>query len=515
MNPTDKVSGSGIAVYARWRPASASETAASEPQITTTSTTTTRATTQPSSPDLLSISIAKPDTTSTSTSKSTGSNSSSSWKSAPAFAAVLGPDQANSAAYDAVVAPALPRVLAGHNFSVFAYGHSGSGKTHTIIGPGGGGNRDSGDDAEPGLCLAAARELFAALDHLNTSSGRTQAHEKLGIGLGVFELRKNAALDLLSASGPGSAPTECHIRQGPDGRTHIRGPTVVLPDGRVRVSPLTQVACFDLASLRTALAGALARRAVGKSSVHDESSRTHAVVELEVVSGALVAAREALWDRQSELVPVGKRATDVAVEEQSKGYVQGADGKWMVNPAYVIDQERIDKAEAEKAVFEARVADAERCVEAVLSEGAGGGEGGAAAVLGARMVFVDLAGAEYHTENKSGISSLVAKQTPKERQEGRQINTDLLALKEVIRAWSNGSARVPFRASPLTMVLREVFSGNSGGSGRGDGVAEGDGEKNAKGSSSAMVVTLSPAAGQFAATLNSLKYGSLVGAAAA
>jgi hypothetical protein len=106
------------------------------------------------------------------------------------------------------------------------------------------------------------------------------------------------------------------------------------------------------------------------------------------------------------------------------------------------------------------------------------------------MVFVDLAGAEYHHEKIMQLQTF--KQTPQERQEGRQINTDLLALKEVIRAWSSRQTRVPFRSSPLTMVLREHFMNPR--------------------CSAAMIITVSPAREQYAATLNSLKYGSLVGA---
>ncbi|KAJ1324716.1 kinesin family member 5 [Microdochium nivale] len=523
-------SSSRIAVYARWRPPSKSELNASDPQIVTQTTTGP----SPSSAaatalrqqlqNLLSIGIAKHNDEATNihttTKKSSTTPSSSSWSSPAAFTAVLGPDKDNRAVYDTVVAPVLPRVLAGSNFSVFAYGHSGSGKTHTIIGSG------QGDDAEGsslGLCLAAARDLFTALDVLNMESSSlppdsdsASAHQ-LGIGLSVFELRKNTALDLLTLTSS-SRPTECHVRQGPDGRTHIRGATELLSDGKVRVRPLTQLSFFtssvstSVAELQSALARGLSHRAVGSSSVHDASSRTHAVIELEIVSQALVDARCRLWDRQSELVPVGKRADDITVEEQSRLYLQGKDGKWMPNPSYVVDQERIDRAHADKAEYEARVAQAEDDVGSIL-RAAGGGVNSA---LGARMVFVDLAGAEYHADNTKagGASSLAGvKQTPQERQEGRQINTDLLALKEVIRAWSNGLERVPFRASPLTMVLREHFSGLAGSAGGND--AGGADSPSKRSSSSAMVVTVSPAAGQYPATLNSLKYGSLVGAAGA
>ena len=41
--------------------------------------------------------------------------------------------------------------------------------------------------------------------------------------------------------------------------------------------------------------------------------------------------------------------------------------------------------------------------------------------------------------------------------EGAEINKSLLALKECIRALDTRSSHVPFRASKLTMVLRDSF----------------------------------------------------------
>lgn len=157
------------------------------------------------------------------------------------------------------------------------------------------------------------------------------------------------------------------------------------------------------------------------------------MLELEVVSQSLIDARHALFDRQSELVPVGKRTTDIRIEEEIKGLIRTIDGHWTPNPDYRMDQERIDVAETEKAQYEAHVTAVEQKIEDIL-------EASTFPCLGAKMVFVDLAGAEFYDGNGNGNGTRpqTTRQTPQDRQDGRQINTDLLALKEVMGAWSQG-----------------------------------------------------------------------------
>jgi hypothetical protein len=60
--------------------------------------------------------------------------------------------------------------------------------------------------------------------------------------------------------------------------------------------------------------------------VHDQSSKTHAIFKLEVINRQLVEVRRALVERESELVPVGKRATDITIEEQTKAIIKSAEG---------------------------------------------------------------------------------------------------------------------------------------------------------------------------------------------
>ena len=72
-----------------------------------------------------------------------------------------------------------------------------------------------------------------------------------------------------------------------------------------------------------------------------------------------------------------------------------------------------------------------------------------------RLTFIDLAGSE-----RGADTSQASRAT---RMEGAEINTSLLALKEVIRALATGSSmkRIPFRGSKLTQVLKESFVGKN------------------------------------------------------
>ena len=74
-----------------------------------------------------------------------------------------------------------------------------------------------------------------------------------------------------------------------------------------------------------------------------------------------------------------------------------------------------------------------------------------------KFLMVDLAGSERAQDIKSNNRD--------RRLEGAEINKSLLSLKECIRAihssQKGGKAHVPFRASKLTMVLRDSFLGSS------------------------------------------------------
>ncbi len=73
-------------------------------------------------------------------------------------------------------------------------------------------------------------------------------------------------------------------------------------------------------------------------------------------------------------------------------------------------------------------------------------------VLG-NLLLIDLAGSEK--------AQLCQGNSRQRRLEGAEINKSLLALKECIRAIEKKGSHIPFRASKLTMVLRDSFTGSN------------------------------------------------------
>jgi kinesin family member 2/24 len=95
-----------------------------------------------------------------------------------------------------------------------------------------------------------------------------------------------------------------------------------------------------------------------------------------------------------------------------------------------------------------------------------------------KLSLIDLAGSERGADTKS--------HNRQRRMEGAEINKSLLALKECIRALDCNSTHIPYRASKLTLVLKDSFTN--------------------KNSRTVMIVNISPAASSADHTLNTLRY---------
>lgn len=98
--------------------------------------------------------------------------------------------------------------------------------------------------------------------------------------------------------------------------------------------------------------------------------------------------------------------------------------------------------------------------------------------LAGKLSLIDLAGSERGADTTSN--------NRQRRLEGAEINKSLLALKECIRALDSNSQHVPYRASKLTLVLKDAFTRSS--------------------AKTVMIACVSPAASSADHTINTLRY---------
>lgn len=111
-----------------------------------------------------------------------------------------------------------------------------------------------------------------------------------------------------------------------------------------------------------------------------------------------------------------------------------------------------------------------------------------------KLLLVDLAGSERAADTQSN--------NRQRRLEGAEINKSLLALKECIRGLdarkNNGvETHIPFRASKLTMVLRDSFV-----------MQQADAEGTADKVRIVMIACISPGSSSADHSLNTLRYAS-------
>eukprot|EP00930_Biecheleria_cincta_P068922 TRINITY_DN56746_c0_g1_i1.p1 TRINITY_DN56746_c0_g1~~TRINITY_DN56746_c0_g1_i1.p1 ORF type:complete len:479 (-),score=48.75 TRINITY_DN56746_c0_g1_i1:274-1710(-) len=295
------------------------------------------------------------------------------WKGA-GFAGVFQDHETNAEVFELAVAPLLGTILRGKSACCFCYGHTGSGKTHTVLGYG----------SELGLYRLGAASMFEAFAALEE-----QPPGGLQLSVRFAELHNDRAFDLMDGR------AECRVREDADGQVHFRKDPTILADGSVRVRPMSSIRCNSAEDVAAAVAAGSSLRAVGSSSLHSQSSRSHAILEMEVVSEELLAARESAIHEESLLVPLGKM-----LEELNFNAAQGQD----------VDPEQKAML-GERVMAQSEVVDAarERVAQVLLST----------PCLGGTLVLVDLAGAEHGAE----AASSGRKQSQDEIREGKEINT--------------------------------------------------------------------------------------------
>jgi len=392
-----------------------------------------------------------------------------------AFSRVFGEVASNADVHAAIAPTLLGAALSGRVGTLCAHGYTGSGKSHSIVGYRG----------EQGLFSRAAADLCAALPAAAAAAGAgTGTPVALALSVRVVELYLSRAYDLVA-----KPRTELAVREDAEGAVRLRGAVTVGAHGEVSVRVQAVVTATTPAEVDNAVAAALASRAVGSSTAHHESSRSHCILEVEVVTPALADARAAALSAEAALVPLGRARDAAKMALTGKQFTRGSTpgglsvGGWTPTGyrASPEEEEEAGRLERAFAAGDAAVAAANVALATAAAS--------APPCVGGSLVFVDLAGADYD-------SDVVRSQPPAQRREATEINTALLALKSCLRglaAAPDGAApaHLPWRDSRLTHLLRAHLSG--------------------AGATCVLLATVAPAAAMLTRTANTLSYAQLGG----
>lgn len=317
------------------------------------------------------------------------------------LAGLLQEDCDNERAYQTTVRSLVEPVAAAQSACCFTYGHTGSGKTHTLLGYG----------SESGIYK------FAAADLLRHIQAQDPAKCLL---VTVTELYGDRVLDLLTRQA-------CTVRQDAKGRVQIRGPMVQDAQGRIE-QPTLGVLCRTPEEVAVRVDAACESRRTGTSTHHGQSSRSHLVLTLEVVTPRLIDQRELLLKEEAQLTRLKWLQTERTLVKHKEKQMPEWTKAWTTPSSLRKEIQR----------HEALVAASRKELKHASKD------------LGGTLVFCDLAGNEYARD--AGGSS------KEEREEAADINSSLLAVKELLCALGErrgkANRHVACRDSKLTLCLK-------------------------------------------------------------
>eukprot|EP00961_Rhodomonas_salina_P075040 1007664-Rhodomonas_salina.1 len=220
------------------------------------------------------------------------------------FTGIFQPTADNEAVFRNSISPRIESVANGGTTSLFCYGYTGSGKTHTVL----------GYNSEAGLFSLAARSLLQSLPR----------EGGLFLAATACEIYGDVVNDLL-----GPEKVKCKLKCDAAGQLQVTGPSEmkeladVRPDLRdamawkgpmetaqqhltvvTRGSALREMEIRSPEDIDAVTRTSVQQRIVGTSTQHQKSSRSHALLRLEVVTRPVKDARSKLAAAAAAIAPI-------------------------------------------------------------------------------------------------------------------------------------------------------------------------------------------------------------------
>ncbi|XP_012494364.1 PREDICTED: kinesin-like protein KIF19 [Propithecus coquereli] len=148
--------------------------------------------------------------------------------------------------YCATIQHLVEGVISGYNATIFAYGPSGAGKTHTMLGV----------DAEPGIYLQTLTDLFQAIEE-------TRDNMECSVSMSYLEIYNEVIRDLLN-------PASGFLELREDSR------------GSIQIAGITEVSTSNAQEIMQLLTRGNRQRTQEPTATNKTSSRSHAVLQVTV-----------------------------------------------------------------------------------------------------------------------------------------------------------------------------------------------------------------------------------------
>ncbi|XP_046579389.1 LOW QUALITY PROTEIN: kinesin-like protein KIF22 [Haliotis rubra] len=178
------------------------------------------------------------------------------------FSSVYDSSSSQQLIYNECIKNLLHRSLEGENVSIFAYGPTGAGKTHTML----------GSPADPGVIPRVINGLFQTIDRKTKDIGvQVQPHShKFEVAFSYLEIYNEKVQDLLE-------PRNCDLPIREDGNHNIF------------VAGLAEKTIKNFDEFKNLFGPASNNRTVAATKLNDRSSRSHSILMLKVRKTQLCA----------------------------------------------------------------------------------------------------------------------------------------------------------------------------------------------------------------------------------
>ena len=170
------------------------------------------------------------------------------------YDAVYDTDSLQQVVYDESAFPLVESVIEGYNGTIFAYGQTGCGKTHTMLG-----TPDS-----PGIIPGCFKHIFGYID------GNTQVGTKFLVRCSYLEIYNEEIHDLLVDPGRGQ-PAKLELKEDPN-----KG---------VFVKDLNCIIVKSIPEIEKAMNFGTDHRKVAETQMNATSSRSHSIFTIYIETG--------------------------------------------------------------------------------------------------------------------------------------------------------------------------------------------------------------------------------------